>query len=47
MTNSLHLDHRIASITHHVGAALMIGCLAWAGTIAWRTKEESWLSGQL
>jgi len=47
MTNSLHLDHRIANITHFAGAAVMIGCLAWAATIAWRTKEESWLSGKL
>ena len=47
MTNSLHLDHRIANVTHFLGAAVMIGCLAWAAVIAWRTKEESWLTGRL
>ena len=33
MTNSLHLDHRIANITQFAGAAVMIGCLAWAAAI--------------
>ena len=47
LTRSLHLDHRIANMTQFLGAAVMIGCLSWAAVIAWRTKEESWLSGKL
>jgi hypothetical protein len=47
MTNSLHLDHRLANITQFLGAALMIGCLVWAAVVTARTKEESWLTGRL
>jgi hypothetical protein len=47
LTRSLHLDHRIANIAQFLGAAVMIGCLSSAAVIAWRTKEESWLSGKL
>ena len=47
LTNSLHLDHRLAGIAQWLGAAVMIGCLVWGLVVALKTKEESWLSGTL
>lgn len=47
MTNSLHLDHRIASIVQFLGASLMVGGLVWGLVITLKTKEDSWLSGRL
>ena len=47
LTNSLHLDHRIAAIVQFVGAALMIGCLVWALVVTLRAKDEPWITGKL
>jgi hypothetical protein len=47
MTNSLHLDHRIANIAQFLGAALMIGCLVWGLVITLQAKEDTWLTGTL
>jgi len=47
MTDSLHLDHRIANIAHFAGAALMIGCLMWALAATIRAKDTSWATGKL
>jgi hypothetical protein len=47
MTNSLHLDLRIANIAQFTGAALMIGCMVWALVVTIRAKDEPWISGKL
>jgi hypothetical protein len=47
LTNSLHLDHRLAAIAQWLGAAAMVACLIWGLVVALKTKEESWLSGTL
>jgi hypothetical protein len=47
LTNSLHLDHRLANVAQLSGAALMIGCLVWALVVTLKTKEEAWLGGRL
>jgi hypothetical protein len=47
LTNSLHLDHRIAGIVQLAGAALMIGCLVWALVATIRTKDAPWLTGTI
>jgi hypothetical protein len=49
MTNSLHLDHRIANIAQFMGAAVMIGCIVWAliATLRAQDKDEPWLTGKL
>ena len=47
LTNSLHLDHRLANIAQFLGAAVMIGCLLWALAVTLKAKDESWLSGKL
>jgi hypothetical protein len=47
LTNSLHLDHRLANIAQFLGAALMIACLVCGLVVALKTKDESWLSGRL
>jgi hypothetical protein len=41
MTNSLHLDHRIANIAQVTGALLMAVCLVWALAIALRQETIS------
>ena len=45
MTNALHLDHRIATITQTIGAVLMVVSLVWAGVLALRTAPISISSG--
>jgi hypothetical protein len=47
LTNSLHLDHRLANIAQFLGGALMIACLVWGLVVTLQTKDESWLSGKL
>ena len=48
MTNSLHLDHRIANVAQFTGAAVMIGCMVWALMITLRAKDTPWeVSGKL
>jgi hypothetical protein len=48
MTNSLHLDHKIANIAQFTGAAVMIGCLVWALVVTLRAKDTPWeISGKL
>jgi hypothetical protein len=47
MTNSLHLDHRIASIAQFLGGGVMIGCLVWGLVITLKAKDESWLAGNI
>ena len=47
MTNSLHLDHRIANIAQFLGAALMIACLVSAAVVTLKSREESWPTGKL
>jgi hypothetical protein len=47
MTNSLHLDHRIAGIAQFLGAGVMIGCLVWGLVITLKAKDESWLAGKI
>jgi hypothetical protein len=45
MTNSLHLDHRIANITQFLGACVMIACLVLSLVVMLKAKEESWSGG--
>ena len=47
MTNSLHLDHRIANIAQFMGAIVMIGCIVGALVITLRQTEEPWRAGTL
>ena len=47
MTNSLHLDHRIANIAQFMGAAIMIGCIVWALVVTLRAKDTPWITGKL
>jgi len=47
MTNSLHLDHRLANIAQFLGAALMMACLVWATVVTLKSGDESWLTGKL
>ena len=48
MTNSLHLDHKIANIAQFIGAAVMIGCMVWALMVTVRAKDTEWeISGKL
>ena len=47
MTNSLHLDHTIANVTQFAGAAVMIGCLAWALIVTIRAKDAPWPTGKI
>jgi hypothetical protein len=47
LTNSLHLDHRIAGIAQFTGAALMIACMVWALVVTIRAKDEPWISRKL
>jgi hypothetical protein len=45
MTNSLHLDHRIANIAQVLGACVMIGCLVWGLVVTLKAEEEAWSGG--
>jgi hypothetical protein len=47
MTNSLHLDHRIANIAQFAGAVVMIGCIVLGLGITLRAKDTPWLTGKL
>jgi hypothetical protein len=40
MTNSLHLDHRIAWTTHWIGAAMMFAGIIWGAAVALNTSED-------
>ena len=47
LTNSLHLDHRLANIAQLIGEAVMVGCLVWALVVALKAKEQSWPDGRI
>jgi len=40
MTNSLHLDHRIAWTAHTIGALMMAAGLVWGAVLALKDKDQ-------